>query len=300
MRLRQLSSTRRFYGVRTRSRAMVGDRERSRSAERIERDIETLAGPDYTLSSEAIRRYAYTRRLPQHARLLHAGARGARLRGLPGSGRDARRAQPAARRAGFRHRLALRLEPERRPLRRHDGRRHRPRGLPAERGARARPAAPADLVPRGGGLRLRPDAARQPDHGAARDRGGAARRRSARSTTAAASGSTRRRPGTNPSAGASRSTCSTASPAGSRCTSSRRGCFRTPSSESGSSRRSPATSTPTSSFTGAPTMRARRRWTFASTPASCSPSACSSSSGSRAQPAGAPSAPSAKSRSHPL
>ncbi len=30
------------------------------SARRIERDIETLAGPDYTLSDEAIRRYAYT------------------------------------------------------------------------------------------------------------------------------------------------------------------------------------------------------------------------------------------------
>ena len=34
--------------------------DRARSAERIERDIETLAGPDYTLSGEAIRRYAYT------------------------------------------------------------------------------------------------------------------------------------------------------------------------------------------------------------------------------------------------
>ena len=34
--------------------------ERSRSAERIERDIETLAASDYTLSDEAIRRYAYT------------------------------------------------------------------------------------------------------------------------------------------------------------------------------------------------------------------------------------------------
>ena len=34
--------------------------ERSRSADRIARDIETLAGPDYTLSDEAIRRYAYT------------------------------------------------------------------------------------------------------------------------------------------------------------------------------------------------------------------------------------------------
>jgi allantoate deiminase len=34
--------------------------ERNRSAERIEHDIETLAGSDYTLSDEAIRRYAYT------------------------------------------------------------------------------------------------------------------------------------------------------------------------------------------------------------------------------------------------
>ncbi len=34
--------------------------DRAKSAERIERDIETLAGPAYTLSSEAIRRYAYT------------------------------------------------------------------------------------------------------------------------------------------------------------------------------------------------------------------------------------------------
>lgn len=34
--------------------------DRERSAARIERDIETLAGPDYTLSDEAIRRYAYT------------------------------------------------------------------------------------------------------------------------------------------------------------------------------------------------------------------------------------------------
>jgi hydantoinase/carbamoylase family amidase len=34
--------------------------DRERSAQRIENDIETLAGPDYTLSAEAIRRYAYT------------------------------------------------------------------------------------------------------------------------------------------------------------------------------------------------------------------------------------------------
>src|SRR5438309_136565 len=34
--------------------------DRERSAARIEQDIETLAGPQYTLSDEAIRRYAYT------------------------------------------------------------------------------------------------------------------------------------------------------------------------------------------------------------------------------------------------
>lgn len=34
--------------------------DRARSAERIRNDVETLAGPDFTLSSEAIRRYAYT------------------------------------------------------------------------------------------------------------------------------------------------------------------------------------------------------------------------------------------------
>jgi allantoate deiminase len=34
--------------------------DRARSAERIERDIETLAGSEYTRSEEAIRRYAYT------------------------------------------------------------------------------------------------------------------------------------------------------------------------------------------------------------------------------------------------
>lgn len=34
--------------------------DRARSAARIERDLETLSGPGYTLSTEAIRRYAYT------------------------------------------------------------------------------------------------------------------------------------------------------------------------------------------------------------------------------------------------
>ena len=34
--------------------------DREKSAARISSDVETLSGPDYTLSSEAIRRYAYT------------------------------------------------------------------------------------------------------------------------------------------------------------------------------------------------------------------------------------------------
>jgi hydantoinase/carbamoylase family amidase len=41
--------------------------DRARSAQRIERDVETLAGPDYTLSPNAVRRYAYT---PAYRRTL--------------------------------------------------------------------------------------------------------------------------------------------------------------------------------------------------------------------------------------
>jgi hydantoinase/carbamoylase family amidase len=41
--------------------------ERTRSAERIARDIETLSGPDYTTSAEAIRRYAY---IPEYRHTL--------------------------------------------------------------------------------------------------------------------------------------------------------------------------------------------------------------------------------------
>ena len=41
--------------------------DRERSATRIARDIETLSGPEYTTSTEAIRRYAYT---PEYARTL--------------------------------------------------------------------------------------------------------------------------------------------------------------------------------------------------------------------------------------
>ena len=46
--------------------------DRERSAARIEREIETLSGPEFTTSSEAIRRYAYT---PEYRRTLdHFGA----------------------------------------------------------------------------------------------------------------------------------------------------------------------------------------------------------------------------------
>ena len=64
--------------------------------------------------------------------------------------------------------------------------------------------------------------------------------------------------GYDPSPGASAATCSTTSPAGSRCTSSRRGCSRTRETASASSTRSRATSTPTSSSTVAATTPARR------------------------------------------
>src|SRR3712207_4705506 len=42
--------------------------DRQRSTERIGRDVETLAGPDYTRSSESIMRYAYT---PEYRRTLN-------------------------------------------------------------------------------------------------------------------------------------------------------------------------------------------------------------------------------------
>ena len=149
------------------------DRERSRA--RIERDIETLGGPAYTLSESAICRYAYTRCVPRDARLLHRGARAHRILGLAGPGRHADRLQRGARRARVRRRVALRLQPQRRQVRRHARRLHGARGLPpGHRGGRGAPPAP-DLVPRGGGLRLRPDAARLAHHAAAGDRGGAAR-----------------------------------------------------------------------------------------------------------------------------
>ena len=46
-----------YYGTAVAGHVSI---DRDRSAERIERDIETLSGRDYTSSPEAIRRYAYT------------------------------------------------------------------------------------------------------------------------------------------------------------------------------------------------------------------------------------------------
>ena len=166
-------------------------------------------GPTTRSRDEAIRRYAYTdvyrNTLDYFARELEAigfaveeDAVGTLF------ARNRPKGEPV-----FGDRLALRLEPERRQVRRDDGRRHRARGLPAERRARPRPAAAADLVPRGGGLGLRADAARQPDHRAARHRGGPARALPLDRRRRAASGSTPRRPATSPSAGASARTCST-------------------------------------------------------------------------------------------
>ena len=237
----------------------------ARSAERIERDIETLAGPDYTLSDEAIRRYAYTQ---EYRNTLDYFTRELREIGFEVSedpvGTLVARNRPRGEH-GLRRRLPLRLEPQRRQVRRDDGRRHRAGGLPPERGARPRPAAPAHLVPRGGGLRLRADAARQPDHAPAGDRGGAARVVPRDRRRPQLLGARTRRPATSRSGGGSRSTSSTASSAGSRCTSSRRECSRTRATASASSRPSPATCTPTSSSTDAATTPGRRRWTSVST-----------------------------------
>src|SRR5688572_4375576 len=54
-----LLRTRAYYGTGVTAGAIAIGRESS--AARIERDIETLSGPDYTSSPDAIRRYAYTR-----------------------------------------------------------------------------------------------------------------------------------------------------------------------------------------------------------------------------------------------
>ena len=71
------------------------DRERSRA--RIERDIETLGGPAYTLSDSAICRYAYTDVYRATLDVLHGRARAHRILRLAGPGRHADRLQRRAR-----------------------------------------------------------------------------------------------------------------------------------------------------------------------------------------------------------
>ena len=75
--------------------------ERNRSAERIERDIETLAGSDYTLSDEAIRRYAYTtstagRSTASRASSRRSGSRSTRIRSARSSRATGRAASPSS------------------------------------------------------------------------------------------------------------------------------------------------------------------------------------------------------------
>ena len=255
--------------------------DRERSADRIEREIETLAGAGLhheQRGDPAVRVHAG---VPPDARPFLRRAARARVHRDRGPGRDAGRAQPCARRAGLRRRLPLRLEPQRREVRRDDGRRHGARGVPAERGARPRPPVAAHLVPRGGGLRLRPDAARQPDHVAAGDRGrpagavprarrraqllGARGGRGLRARPLARVGARPRRP---------RRLDRDAHRAGPRAAGHR-------ASASASSTRSPATSMPTFASRGAATTPARRRWGFASTRRPCSRRPSSSWSGSR-------------------
>ena len=65
------------------------DRERSR--ERIERDVETLAGPAYTLSDSAICRYAYTDVYRNTLAYFTAELEQHRVHRLAGPGRDADR-----------------------------------------------------------------------------------------------------------------------------------------------------------------------------------------------------------------
>ena len=107
--------------------------DRERSAARIERDIETLAGPrvhDHRRGDPPLRVHA---RVPPHARLLHAAS--CESLGFDvsrGPGRHARRAQPA-RRASAVFGIGSHCDSNRNggTLRRHDGRRHGARGVPA-------------------------------------------------------------------------------------------------------------------------------------------------------------------------
>ena len=80
--------------------AAVVTTERSTSAERIARDIETLSGPDFTLSSEAIRRYAYTpvyrnTSTTSGVRWTSSASRSPRIRSARSSPATGRRGEPA-------------------------------------------------------------------------------------------------------------------------------------------------------------------------------------------------------------
>ena len=204
--------------------------------DRIEQDIETLAGD--RLHPEATRRFAAA---PPTRQAVPANTLDYFARELEAIGftveEDAvgnfLRAEPTEGRAGLRDRIALRLEPEWRQVRRDDGRGHRARGLPAEPRAGSRPAAPARLVPRGGGIRLRSDAPRQPDHRAPGPPRTTSREKFRSIDDGRSFWEHCGRPRLLPGALARvQPTCSTTSPAGSRCTSSRHGCSRTPATGS--------------------------------------------------------------------
>ena len=182
-------------------------------------------------SSEAIRRYA-ARRTAAARSITSRRRSGARLHGHRGSGRHARRPQPTSGRACVRHRLALRLEPQRRPLRRDDGCRHRARGA-GSTPSTASACAAARLVPRGGGLRVRPDAARQPDHAPASPRRTCANA-SARSDDGRSFWEHAEAAGYEPERWRESIHVLDDLTGGSRCTSSRPGFCRTLASESGS------------------------------------------------------------------
>ena len=224
--------------------------DRARSTERITKDIETLSGPDYTLSDEAVRRYAYT---PEYRNTLDWFTR--ELEAIDFTVEE----DPVGT-------LYARNRPRGEPVfgigshcdsNRNGGRYDGTMGvvtalevcrLSAELGF----DLPLQLI---SFLEEEGPASARCCSAAGSSRNGSRRKisasGSARSTTVEAFGTTRPRRGTRPSVGASARTCSTTSPAGSRCTSSRRACSRTPATRSASSPRSPATSTPTWSSTAA-------------------------------------------------
>jgi hypothetical protein len=212
--------------------------DRGRSAERIERDIETLAGPDYTRSDEAIRRYAYT---PEYRATLDYFVGELEALGFEISydpvgtllARNRPAGEPAfgigshcdSNRNGGKYDGTMGVVTALEVCR-----------LNAELGLDLPLQLISFLEEEGSGF-----------------------------GQIAASGSTRRRPATSRRAGARRSASSTASRDGSSSTSSKPASSRTRETAWESLRPSPATSTPTSSSRVGPTMPARPRWTSGST-----------------------------------